>query len=667
MKRICLIACLLVSVGCFADQVQVMAKDWAAGSKELAALDHQKIAAIFAEGQKSFDNLTAQIKKNGVWDPLSMTTMAALTQYAAQSEVARATHAARLLAAAKAEKEADRICFFLNQLRLCGLPSQVPDLEPFLKSKKPGVADFAEMVSQSLRDTYPGFTLKQPESRAEAFQRELKTLTPDTMHPRLIKFIKDRDPGCVTIALRKGAFGGGEEATMLWCKAFQTERSTDLKIRIAELLAERNDSTAVSVLTEALADSEQRVVQAAAQALLALDRQAFIVALPDWMARAKKRDLATLNLILGQMATHELSTTLAASYEKASASGRVAALNFFQKRKVATSMEIAFSAIDDKRSSVYVAGYRLLREIAGKDQAARLVEKALLTKGWGTLEAENAIASAASRDASGSYPAVLLAAVQRAKKPGKIIALELSSRLGGDALLKFAREQAMADDEDISAEAIRALSRWNGTQVIPFLMRLAVEGKTKRVRGLALHGLGRKVDHVDKIVPYYSLYEQLSQVKGRDSEKNSIAKLFTKPINVAKGKPVTANVATEQQTNPLTGVTDGTLALQWWGAAYPAQLEVDLQKVFPLSSMLVNFFYGDGRVYTFNMEVSRDRKNWTKVCGNEADPRPADEKGVHCLFEEIPARYVRLNILKNSANQAVHVLELQVFSSIKVK
>jgi len=78
----------------------------------------------------------------------------------------------------------------------------------------------------------------------------------------------------------------------------------------------------------------------------------------------------------------------------------------------------------------------------------------------------------------------------------------------------------------------------------------------------------------------------------------------------------------------------------------------------------VTFYHQDGRAYTFTLEVSEDGKTWKRVAGNPDAVKPATAEGLSYSFAETPARYVRLNVLKNSANFAVHVLELKLFSDI---
>jgi len=137
--------------------------------------------------------------------------------------------------------------------------------------------------------------------------------------------------------------------------------------------------------------------------------------------------------------------------------------------------------------------------------------------------------------------------------------------------------------------------------------------------------------------------------------------------NVARGKPVTASVAAQGPQKPELAV-DGNatdLASSWWGEKWPASLTVDLQKPVKIDAVQVFFYWGGNRYYQYTVEVSADGQAWKKVADKGQNTAPATPTGVMLGFEPVEARYVRLNVLKGSANEAVHVVELKVFEAGK--
>jgi hypothetical protein len=80
--------------------------------------------------------------------------------------------------------------------------------------------------------------------------------------------------------------------------------------------------------------------------------------------------------------------------------------------------------------------------------------------------------------------------------------------------------------------------------------------------------------------------------------------------------------------------------------------------------MHITFYHADGRTYTFKLELSTDGKTWKEVAGNLNDAKPATAEGLRLSFAPTPARHARLTVIKNSANPAMHVQELKLFSSV---
>jgi len=60
--------------------------------------------------------------------------------------------------------------------------------------------------------------------------------------------------------------------------------------------------------------------------------------------------------------------------------------------------------------------------------------------------------------------------------------------------------------------------------------------------------------------------------------------------------------------------------------------------------------------------VSSNGKRWEQVVDSSKTTEPCTAEGTEHRFKPVSTRHVRINILKNSANEAVHLLELQVFA-----
>ena len=95
------------------------------------------------------------------------------------------------------------------------------------------------------------------------------------------------------------------------------------------------------------------------------------------------------------------------------------------------------------------------------------------------------------------------------------------------------------------------------------------------------------------------------------------------------------------------------------GAA-PQWLQVDLEKVCAINFINVVTYWDGQRYYQWNAAVSVDGRNWKKVLDFSKNKVPATPNGYSGKFPKTDARCVRINMLKNSVNPFVHIVELIV-------
>jgi hexosaminidase len=134
--------------------------------------------------------------------------------------------------------------------------------------------------------------------------------------------------------------------------------------------------------------------------------------------------------------------------------------------------------------------------------------------------------------------------------------------------------------------------------------------------------------------------------------------------NLATGKPVTVGPAPDRTDGWFARIAvDGRDDVNaHWASAGPAPqwLQIDLEKVCPIDFINVITYYDGGRYYQLTAEVSADGKTWTKVLDFSKNTVPATASGYSGTFAKTDARYVRINMLKNSANPFVHIVEVIV-------
>ena len=156
-------------------------------------------------------------------------------------------------------------------------------------------------------------------------------------------------------------------------------------------------------------------------------------------------------------------------------------------------------------------------------------------------------------------------------------------------------------------------------------------------------------------------------VRGKVSEYESAKTFYYVPPkfpNLATGKKVTSSSGTQHPQNPELAVDDNLdLASSWWAGPAPQWLQVDLGKVYSTDRIEI-FPYWDGhRYYQYTVEVSTDGKAWTTVLDKSANTTPSSNQGDEVRFSPRLARFVRVNMLRGSANEAVHLVELRVWEA----
>jgi alpha-N-acetylglucosaminidase len=111
-------------------------------------------------------------------------------------------------------------------------------------------------------------------------------------------------------------------------------------------------------------------------------------------------------------------------------------------------------------------------------------------------------------------------------------------------------------------------------------------------------------------------------------------------------------------------ITDGIAFGDYWSAfPYPQWVQIDLGAVRKIGSVHLFPYYAEPRYYQYSVEVSRDGKTWTVVADKSQNTTPATRKGDRLSFKATEARYVRVNMLLNSANNGVHLHEVRVFEA----
>ncbi len=153
---------------------------------------------------------------------------------------------------------------------------------------------------------------------------------------------------------------------------------------------------------------------------------------------------------------------------------------------------------------------------------------------------------------------------------------------------------------------------------------------------------------------------------GADLSTGEDIQIIETPKGIAVNKKVSATSYTHGNLPQFA--VDGNVNLEeaWWAAPYPQSLTVDLGKQEIIYGFHVIPYWDGDRYYQYTIEASEDNINWDKIVDMSQNTEISTPNGFQHIFkikypDGIKAKYLRLNMLYNSANEGVHVVEFKVF------
>jgi hypothetical protein len=130
--------------------------------------------------------------------------------------------------------------------------------------------------------------------------------------------------------------------------------------------------------------------------------------------------------------------------------------------------------------------------------------------------------------------------------------------------------------------------------------------------------------------------------------------------DIALNKPTTCS-SFEGTGYESSLANDGNSATLWGAIPAPQWWQVDLGGIYDLSSVVIVNFVDGVRYYHYNIQISTDGVTYTQVA-EKTNNNPATDAGETYTFTG-SARYVKVNMLYNSNNPAVHISDFQVFGT----
>jgi hypothetical protein len=143
-----------------------------------------------------------------------------------------------------------------------------------------------------------------------------------------------------------------------------------------------------------------------------------------------------------------------------------------------------------------------------------------------------------------------------------------------------------------------------------------------------------------------------------EAERKATAAKFVEAASLTTGKPVTCSPGS---TNPELA-NDGEIGDtdSFWQCDKPGHWwQVDLEKATEISTIRVVPYYGrTDRYYQFTVKVSTDGKKWNTYLDMSQNTKNIGVEGASYTGQPTPVRYIKIEMLKNSANQWMQLVEV---------
>ncbi len=495
------------------------AAEWAA--KEKARLDTITKASLveIAKGAPdSYRALFAAVQPDYKSDPVELTRIAALTQIITTSArpETRSAYADALLEAAAGAEAADVACFFLDQLRWCATKAQSAGIRELTQSGKQGVAALAAIAALAAEGNF-GSQQKDVRTNPYAeYSAQLAKLSGPQRSKALLGGFDNADARIAGIALREAAqidmqdainaadarqvesahkkrHAAGLQETKLWCARVASADDPMRLTMLLDMLGARGSPEALKTLAEYVGHADTTVADAAASAMIAIDPEAYVKALPEVLKNLPASHADVMKKAMARLPTDLVEKGLIRDYDAYSMTGKELIISLLGARRSTKGVALALAAIDSTAAESAKSGYRLLRDCAGPKEAATLIGKLLKERHSRAGMVQDTVAGAARRDTTGTYVKLLSEAWPKARGDAKLSLLGTFGRIGDAKLLPLVEASLKEKDAEVSTEAVRALAAWNGLDAMKALMTLAYTSPDTKHRVLAQRAVEKQL------------------------------------------------------------------------------------------------------------------------------------------------------------------------------
>jgi hexosaminidase len=136
--------------------------------------------------------------------------------------------------------------------------------------------------------------------------------------------------------------------------------------------------------------------------------------------------------------------------------------------------------------------------------------------------------------------------------------------------------------------------------------------------------------------------------------------------SLTTGKPTMASGPVNQNEKPDYAADGFVDIAKFWGTIpAPQSWQVDLEKEYSVDRVQVVPYFDGGRYYQYTVSVGTDTNKLTQVVDASKNTEVGTEKGYMHKFAPTKARFIRVDVLKNSNNPATHLVEVRAWEAGK--
>ncbi|NQZ56369.1 MAG: discoidin domain-containing protein, partial [Lentisphaeraceae bacterium] len=130
--------------------------------------------------------------------------------------------------------------------------------------------------------------------------------------------------------------------------------------------------------------------------------------------------------------------------------------------------------------------------------------------------------------------------------------------------------------------------------------------------------------------------------------------------NLALMRTVNSSVETQ---NPAAIAVYGDEESFWGVPSSPATLSIDLGETYNIGKILLYLYPRGNRYYQYEILASPDNISFRKIVDRRNNTQNTKVEAEVFHFPTVKARYIKVNMLYNSANPGLHIREIKIFKA----